>query len=289
MTHQEDRYKQAAWIKFALDFIHKYGMEEFKKLLQTKLDIKFDMDISCLWRIWELNFEKKHEALTRAERFALIKAGRIEKRLAVENFNKIMNVYKSAIIANNIGSPTSAQNLGFDYVLFGTKDVSATTGEVPAVTRTTLYKERYRTPPDEKYESSGSTIVLAYLDATEANLTGTTVASGASTTQFNVQAGQGANYVAGDLIRVFLTSWETVTVLSVSTDTITLKPSTPLSATPTAGMAVERGWGEVGLACGDATGATDSGTLVNLASLPHFKNNVTSTLVEINMNYLTSA
>lgn len=273
------------FLDWALNFIHAHGIEEFQRLLANKIGIHLEVPMTCLWRAWAID-----PAIKAADAIAAFKAGRIEKQLVYEKYNKIMDAYKAAIIANNIGTPTLDQDLEVSYIGLGYSDTRTGTGVPPTAADTQLTREAYRQTPNERYNANNQTlVVIAYLDASTANPTNTTVASGASTTQFTVQAGQGANYAQHDLIRVRISGvWYTVTVDGVVSDTITLKTSTPLPSTPTAGNEVQRGYGETMLFCGQATGTANTGTPVNHAELIFFKNSITSILVEANLQYVSA-
>lgn len=273
------------YLKWAMAYIKQHGQQDFINLLKNKLRLDINLPMDALWAVHALNETKKTLLLPRYERVQLAISGKTERLMVDERWNKITDLYTDALIANNAGSPTVDQHLKIDYVALGRRDCKAT-GIVPAVTDTQLGREYFRQVPDEVYKSGSTTVVILYLDAASANPTNTTVASGASTTVFDVQSGQGANYAPNDTIRVFTSTYEYVTVLSVSGDTITLKGTTPLSVVPTAGMVVERGCGEVGLFCGQATGSANSGTLVNHGDLRFFKKSDNSMLVECHLNYI---
>lgn len=269
-------------------FIAEHGLEEFLRLLRNKLKIPIELPMDAIWRAWQIEEGPQHKGLSKLEKVQLFKSGDIGRHLISENHNKIMDVYKWAIIQNNIGSPSSDQHLQIDYLCLGTADSRDPAGTLPTVSDTKLTREYYRAVPTERYRSNGTLVVILYLEATDANPTNTTVASGTrTTTTFPVQAGQGSNYHAGDVIRVNTGTYEVVTVLSVSTDQITLHPSTPLSIAPPVNSAVERGYGEVMMVCGDASATLETGTPVNHADLRLFKNNVTSCLVECHLAYVS--
>jgi len=281
------RKGEKEFVQWALKYVKDHGVDSFMSMMRNRVGIPIELPIDALWKVHSVNENKLHAKLTKAQKIEMWRRGQMESVLVAEKWNKIMDAYKHAIIANNIGTPTADQHLQIDHVALSLQDMRLNTG-VPATTSDTLLgNEFYRAAPDERYRSTSSLVVILYLDASEANPTNTTVASGASTTQFDVQAGQGANYTQYDVIRVFTSSYEVVTVNGVSTDTLTLNTLSPLSVTPTAGMLVERGFGGCGMFCGQSTGSADTGTLVNHADLRFFKNNATSILVEIHLNYLT--
>lgn len=275
------------FVQWALKYVKEHGVDAFMSMMRNRVGIPIELPIDAIWRAHSVHEDRRHIGLTKKQKIDLWRRGQMESVLVAEKWNKIMDAYKHAIIANNIGTPNADQHLMIDHVALGLRDLRPNTG-VPATTADALLgNEFYRAAPDERYRSTSSLVVILYLDASEANPTNTTVSSGSSTTQFDVQAGQGANYEQYDVIRVFTSSYEVVTVNNRSTDTLTLNALSPLSITPTAGMLVERGFGECGMFCGQSTGSLDTGTLVNHADLRFFKNNATSILVEIHLNYLT--
>lgn len=287
LRSMNSRKGEKEFVKWSLNYIKANGIDNFLYLMRNRIGIPVELPIDALWRVHRVNELPAHKNLSRSQKVSLWRNGLMESQLIEEKFNKIMDAYKFAIIANNIGTPNADQHLKIDHIGLGTLDLRPNTGTPATTTDALLGREFYRDAPDELYRSTSSLVAILYLDAATANPTNTTVASGSSTTVFTVQAGQGANYDVGDVIRVFTTLYETVTVLSVSTDTITLNALTPLTMIPTAGMSVERGFGELGMFCGQSTGSIETGTLVNHADLRFFKNNATSILVEIHLNYLT--
>ena len=271
------------FVQWALKFIKNNGMAEFQKLLANKIDIHAMFPMSCIWRVWDIVETEAQKQMSKLEKVQLFKQGRLDVSLAAEKYNKITNLYVAAMIQNNIGSPLPSQDLVVDYVGLGLTDSTAD-GVPPAATATQLGNEFYRSVPTEKYKANNTLVTMLYLESTEANPVNTTVASVASQLVFDVQAGQGANYTANDVIRVFTDQYETRVVDSVSTDTITLK--TALNGSYAAGALVERGYGNCGMFCGDATASLDTGTPVNYAGLQFFKNILTSSLIEIHLNYV---
>lgn len=288
-------FKKARQIKrlsiFALDYIKKYGIDAYLDLLDRKLISSDDFGLQGIWYVRKLiNQPFKH--LCKEEQFDLWKRGFIKDELILVQHNKIIDAFKHALIANMVSSPpAAADDVLVDYVGLGTASTNSTAGVAPdPANDTQLQTEFYRAAPTSKYRSNSTFVSILALAETDANPTNTTVASGASATQFDVQAGQGTNYAQYDLIRVFINGqWENVVVASVSTDTITLHASTPLSQTPSGTEAVQRMFGAVMQFCGAASGTANTGTPVNHSALEFAKTSSTYILVENHINFITAA
>lgn len=278
--------KNRELIKKALAFIKKNGFKAFLDLFKKIFE---DLGMECTWYIKQVH-DAAYLHLPKEERLKMIRSGEIKTDLLVFNQNKIMDRLKTAIIKHHIGTQGTADDLYIDYVALGTGDSNEDTGTPPATSDSALNNEAYRAAPDERYQSDSTLVVLHYMDATTGNLTATTVASAAGPGSITVQAGQGSNFVANDRIRVRVNggAYETVTIASVSTDTLTLKGTTQLSGTPVAGDAVELIYAELGLFGGAATITSGSGSLFNHVRLETPKNNVTSLLIEAHYNYITA-
>lgn len=275
--------------KFAFDYIRKYGPDKFRELLENAPLIREKFDLQGLYQYYEI--QNTPMGMTPKEIAQAFRYGNLDARLVAQERNKIMDVFKSAIIAQMVGGATAAQDLEVDYMALGLADTNSTTGVAPTTADTQLTAEEYRSTLTEDYESVGSYVGLLYLDASTANLSTATIASVTSTTQFTVGVGEAANIAAGHRIRVFTTAYETVTVQGVAGDVITLKSSTPLSTTLNlVGKTVQRMYGEVGLFCGAATGIAKTGTLVNHAKLEFAKpaSPSTSGLCRVQLKYITA-
>lgn len=287
-------FKKARQIKrlsiFALDYIKKHGIDAYLDLLDRKLITTDDFGLEGIWYVKRLiNQPFKH--LCKEEQFDLWKRGFIKDELVLVQKNKIIDAFKYALIANMVSSPpAAADDVLVDYVALGTASTNSTAGVAVTTSDTQLQTEFYRGVPTTKYRSNSTFVSILALAETDANPTNTTVASGASATQFDVQAGQGTNYAQYDLIRVFINGqWENVVVASVSTDTITLHASTPLSETPSGTETVQRMFGAVMQFCGAASGTANSGTPVNHSALEFAKTSSTYILVENHINFITAA
>lgn len=284
------------FIQWALRYIKKNGIKAFEALLKNKVGLDLRIPVSCEWQAIQL-FEQGFEHLTRPEKIEAWRRGFMPARRLSHQWNKIMDVFRSSLVANHIGGPSADQHLQFDYVALGGRKRVTTdspVGEEISTLATDLGHELFRAAPDEVYEAGvGTAVVMLYLDADTANPTNDAIQNGNpfNNLQFNILHTNINNYQIGDVIRVdtgFGGSWETMVIDNVDyvNDFITVSADTPPSSLFGSGQVVERGYGEVGIFMGAASGTPGSGTPVNIAPLTCFKNNETSLLIEAQLHYV---
>lgn len=134
----------------------------------------------------------------------------------------------------------------------------------PVNSQTALVLPFARRPINSASRSSTNAVFGVFFSGVVGNTASTTVLTGASTTVFDVQAGLGASFAAGQTIKV---GSEIKIISTVVSDTITL--TTALTSTPTPGTTVDQCYAELGL-FGGSTATTTLGSGIAFARTVSF-------------------
>jgi hypothetical protein len=180
--------------------------------------------------------------------------GKKQRTTNLVMLNGLYSIIDKLIDINN----TDTINGFINYMEIGLSSTAASNGQ------SALVISQYRKFMNSATRSGTNAVYGVFFSGVQGNTASSLVASGASTTVFDVTTGEGILFAAGETIKV---GSQTKIISTVVGDTITL--TTALTSTPTPGTVVEQCVAELGLFGGSSATST-AGTGIMFARTTNF-------------------